>query len=95
MDDFLGRLVISVAGRDKGLVLCAVKADKDYVYLADGKLRKLESPKKKKYKHVRLVVDAADEFLEPVDISKLTNRMIKARIHGYLLSCDALNTVAD
>lgn len=94
MDDLSGRLVISVAGRDKGLVMCVVKAEDNYVYLSDGKVRKLESPKKKKYKHVKLIVDAPDEFLAKVDTHKLTNRMLRQLINRYLLSQDTL-TVHD
>ncbi len=49
----IGRVVISAAGRDKGLPFAVVATEGDnYVYLADGKFRKLGSPKKKKIKHV-------------------------------------------
>lgn len=94
MDDLSGRLVISVAGRDKGLTLCVVRTEGDYVFLCDGKLRKLESPKKKKYKHVKPIVDAPDELLAKVDTHKLTNRMLRQLINRYLLSQDSL-TVHD
>lgn len=49
----IGRVVISAAGRDKGLPFAVVATEGDnYVYLADGKFRKLDNPKKKKVKHV-------------------------------------------
>lgn len=48
-----GQLVFAKCGRDEGLPFIVVKVETDYVYLADGKHRKLENPKKKKVKHVQ------------------------------------------
>ena len=46
-------LIVSKAGRDKGQLFFVIDADEQYVYLADGKGRRLESPKRKKRRHVR------------------------------------------
>ena len=43
-------LIVSKAGRDKGQLFYVIDADEQYVYLADGKSRKLEKPKRKKRK---------------------------------------------
>ncbi len=49
----LGSVVISKAGRDSGKYFVVVKAEEeDYVYLADGSLRRLAKPKRKKAKHI-------------------------------------------
>ncbi len=48
-----GRVVLSLQGRDKGrcfIVLSAV--DDDFVLMADGDLRKVQRPKRKKKKHL-------------------------------------------
>ena len=46
-------LVISVSGRDKNRVFMVTEIlDSNYVLIADGMLRKLEKPKKKKIKHL-------------------------------------------
>ncbi|MCK9217356.1 MAG: RNA-binding protein [Firmicutes bacterium] len=51
-----GQVVISKAGRDKGRKFIILKEiDKDYVYIVDGCLRKVEKPKKKKIKHLKIV----------------------------------------
>lgn len=51
-----GQVVISKAGRDKGRKFIILKKiDRDYVYIADGCLRKVEKPKKKKIKHLKIV----------------------------------------
>ena len=41
-------MIVSLAGRDKGQLFFVVDTDEQYVYLADGKGRRLESPKRKK-----------------------------------------------
>jgi len=38
-----------------------VGTDGDYLYLADGKLRKLEKPKKKKLMHVQITESMSEE----------------------------------
>ena len=51
----LGSVVISTAGRDSGRNFIIVGIpDDNYVYIADGNLRRLAKPKKKKLKHVAL-----------------------------------------
>ena len=53
MDFRDGNIVLSKAGRDKGnyfVVLATV--DENFVYIADGDLRKVDNPKLKKCKHL-------------------------------------------
>ena len=52
MEAQVGHIVISLAGRDKGRPFYVLKTEDNFVYLADGKLRKIETPKKKRRKHV-------------------------------------------
>ena len=49
----VGDLVVSRAGRDKGRPFVVLRTEENYVYLADGDLRKLDRPKKKKRMHVK------------------------------------------
>lgn len=56
MDRFeTGMLVRSKAGHDKGEIFIITGIDNAYVYLADGKYRTSEKPKKKKIKHVQII----------------------------------------
>ncbi len=48
----VGQLVTSLAGRDKAILFAVLKVEGEYIYLADGRNRKTETPKKKKSKHV-------------------------------------------
>jgi len=47
-----GVIVESLAGRDKGYLLCVVGEEAGMVLVCDGKERKLERPKKKNPKHL-------------------------------------------
>lgn len=48
-----GSRVRSIAGRDKGIDFIVLNIDGGYVYMADGDLRKVDRPKKKKLKHIQ------------------------------------------
>lgn len=48
----VGDIVLSKAGRDKNKFMVVVREEGEFLYLADGKVRKLSSPKKKRIKHI-------------------------------------------
>ena len=52
MDICKGSIVYSAKGHDKGNLFVVLDAEKDFVYLADGKIRRVSKPKKKKIKHI-------------------------------------------
>ena len=47
-----GQIMRSLAGHDKGDFQVALRLEGEFAYMADGKRRKLELPKKKKLKHL-------------------------------------------
>ncbi len=50
----IGSVVISKAGRDQGRRFLVVgEADADFVYVANGELRKMNRQKKKRRKHLK------------------------------------------
>src|SRR5690554_5420685 len=54
LNPVIGRAAFSKAGRDKGRLLIVIKIlDEDFVMAADGELRTLEKPKKKRIKHLQ------------------------------------------
>lgn len=57
MEADVGHIVISLAGRDKERPFYVLKTEENFVYLADGSLRRIEACKKKKRKHVKVVSD--------------------------------------
>ena len=50
-----GFLASSKAGHDKDKIYVIIREDKEYVWLADGKLRTTDHPKKKRKKHIQLI----------------------------------------
>ena len=52
MDFVRGQLVRSKAGRDKTRTLAVLAVDGPMLLVADGDLRKLDNPKRKKIQHV-------------------------------------------
>ncbi len=58
-----GMFAISKAGHDKGRMYVIVGEEEDFFYLAEGRLRGMDNPKKKRKKHVQLVKARADEAL--------------------------------
>ena len=52
MDFVKGQLVRSKAGRDKTRTLAVLAVEEQMLLLADGDLRKLDNPKRKKKQHV-------------------------------------------
>lgn len=55
-------LAISRAGHDKGTLYVVLSYDDTCVWLADGKRKLLESPKKKKWKHVQVIRHLPEEI---------------------------------
>ena len=51
-----GAFVRSVAGHDKGGYFFILREEGEYIYLVDGKYRRLDCPKKKKKKHVEALL---------------------------------------
>lgn len=78
----LGMFAVSMAGHDKGRMYLIVKEEGDMVYLADGKSRTQENPKKKKKKHMQVIKKDIDQMLMQKLINKQTlyNEEIKHAI---------------
>ena len=66
MDVARSDVVRSCAGRDKGQLFYVIDVDEQYVYLADGKSRKLEKPKRKKRKHVQAAFQTESRIAEKI-----------------------------
>ena len=71
-----GEIVKSLRGHDKDKFFAVVMQDDRFVFLADGKNRKINAPKKKSIKHV-VCTDEKINLSEYTDKSlrKLINRL--------------------
>ena len=57
-------VVVSTAGRDKGQWFYVIQEEPMYLYLANGKDRQLDKPKRKKRKHVQKVLRSETRVAE-------------------------------
>jgi len=72
-----GQIMRSLAGHDKGDFQTVLKLEGEFAYMADGKRRKLENPKKKKLKHMAPTGTCLSEE------SLSTNRQIRMALTQY------------
>jgi ribosomal protein L14E/L6E/L27E len=68
-----GQLCISLAGRDRGKTYMVTGQDEGmkFVFLSDGCSRKVNNPKKKRLKHVKMI--------SGVESSELENRIMQGK----------------
>lgn len=52
MESHKSDIVLSLKGRDKGMLLLVIDEDGENLYLANGRQRRAENPKRKKRRHV-------------------------------------------
>jgi ribosomal protein L14E/L6E/L27E len=83
-DNLTGRIATSCAGRDKGRSFIIVGVfDNQHVYIADGSLRKLENPKKKKLRHLKVHDIVVEGIRTKINDKK---QVFNAEIRNCLLS---------
>ena len=70
MDITAGTVVIAKAGRDKGGCFVVMRFENGFAYIADGKRRKVEAPKKKNPLHLQMT-------RRILDVQNATNRKIR------------------
>ncbi len=76
MEAIPGSIVRSLAGRDKGRFMVVVSAEKGFVFLADGKERKLLSPKKKNGRHIAPTNTV-------IELNGLTDKALRAVVRRF------------
>ncbi len=73
----VGKIVCSKAGRDKGYFMVVLETKDGFVFVADGKERPLERPKRKNIKHLQFTNARLDEN------SYKTNKSLKKALAVY------------
>ena len=58
------QIVRSLAGHDRGEIFCIMDMEGDFLFLADGKHRKVENPKRKRARHVAFVGEYSHPAIE-------------------------------
>jgi len=77
-------IIRSGAGRDKGKLFVVLAAEGEYLLLADGKSRKVETPKRKKRRHVFFVTEDHTELATKIRREeKVTNSELRRTLAMY------------
>ena len=81
MDIVRSSLVQATAGREEGKYFFVLETDDEYAFIADGKCRKLEAPKRKKRKHLRFIAESDSRVAEKIRRNeKITNSELRKAI---------------
>ena len=82
----VGKMAKVNAGHDKDKIYIVVRDDEKFVYLADGKLKTLQNPKKKSKKHIQPILHKIDETLalKLQTNDKVIDEEIKKAVKDYL-----------
>lgn len=77
-------IVRSDAGRDCGKLFVVLAVEGEYLLLVDGKSRKVESPKRKKRRHVLFVSAEETRLSEKIkNKEKFTNSELRRTLAAY------------
>ena len=84
MDIAKSNIVRSDAGRDKGKLFVVLAVEGEDLLLADGKSRKVESPKRKKRRHVLFVAEDESRLSEKIKgEERITNSELRRTLAAY------------
>ena len=82
-ENIVGMLAASKAGHDKDSVYVIIREDGEYIYVADGKSRTVERPKRKNRKHVQLIkkkrMPEPDKGFDDLEIKRVIKEYLKER----------------
>lgn len=82
-----GDFVIATSGRDMGKCFVVLSVENQFVYLCNGKNRKVDTPKKKKIKHIEYQDRANDKVCQALEKNELTDKAVRRAIsefQGYI-----------
>ena len=79
-----GCMVSSLKGHDTGRIYLVLKTDNEFAFVADGKYRSIDNPKKKRIKHLHNLCDNFPDFEQKYKQNKLYDFEIQKKISGIL-----------
>ena len=79
-----GEIVLSLNGRDAGKLFCVVGTQNGFADIADGKGRKLATPKRKREKHLKGVGTSAHPAIQGLQRGEgVTDRSIREALAAF------------
>lgn len=78
-----GAVVKSTYGRDKNEIYIIKSVDNKFAYLINGKSRPIECPKKKNFKHLKLLNKTSE-----IDVDSVANCDVIKYLKDYIKSSD-------
>lgn len=79
-----GDIVLSNAGRDSGRHYIIMETKDNFAFICDGDLHKTDKPKKKKFKHLKIVMKNCDYISEKIsEGTKVTNAELRRAIAEF------------
>ena len=88
MDEVLvkpGDVVSPKNGRFANEIFIVLRGYDDYIYIANGKKRKSDTPKKKKIKHCRLGLGSSGHIARKLEAGqKVTNNELRITVNRYV-----------
>ena len=98
LDNIIGLYAESRAGNDKGKIFIIVKVENEYAWIADGKSRSIEKPKRKNLKHLiiyknrsagTLTVTAGELREKLLDNKPIRNEDVKYVLERFKRICQS------
>ena len=84
MEIDIAHVVTSLNGRDKGKCFIVVGKEGEYSFLADGKGRRLEKPKRKKNNHIKSEGTIKNQIADKLTSGeKATNNEVRRALAEY------------
>ena len=84
-DARVGSVCVSMAGHDEGVCFIVIAGiDRDHVYVADGKARKLIAPKKKKMRHLSMITKLSGQTEEILRSGAYNDSFLRKEISAVL-----------
>ncbi len=77
------KLAVSRSGHDKDSLYVIIKEEANLVYLADGRLKPIERPKRKNRKHIQIIKNLPKDITEVFTQENFRNEEIKRAIKLY------------
>ena len=84
-DARVGSVCVSMAGHDEGACFIVIAGiDRDHVYVADGKARKLIAPKKKKMRHLSMITKLSGQTEEILRRGAYNDSFLRKEVSAVL-----------